>query len=850
MTNNVNFEPTIQLTNTDCKITGIPISMCSAISNRLSVKAPNYWFSEKFKCGMWDGNIKFFKRPQNTFPAGLLPMVLDTLKSDFDITPRIVDLRKGAEGITLNTIDYGFKISDEKTARDYQVDAVNNIINSKVLDVPFHRGIVNIATNGVKAQPLYTKVLTPKGFITMEEVHSGMQIIGDDGKSYTVLRVFNHNLKHIYRVTLNDGTYTDCCNEHLWTVQNDGDRASNRYRTLTLEELSKTLYYGIKDPRPNWTVPVVSPVEFKENVVEIDPWLLGFLIGDGCLSHNKISFTTSESDILEKVTGLVELYGDTVKQYKNSNYCDYDITGGNLLKILRTMKILGARSYEKCIPQNYIINTYENRLQLLRGLLDADGYVSLEKSGYVEYSTTSQCLSEQVKFLVYSMGGSVNTTEKMGCYTKDGIKITTRLQYDMGLRFFNKSVIPVSSQKHTNKWVPRKKGCYKYIVDVTYLGDMPAKCIFIDNPSSLYVTDDFIVTHNTTIAEALIKEMLPFLEATRKQFLFVTHSQEIAYQAKKSIESDLKIPVGFIGDGKWECSNITVALITTLSRRTKKPEFKEIVDKTIGFVADECHHAQSTTWYDTFNLLHNASIRIGLTGTIDKTNPVNEMRLYACTGDVIAKVSNEFLIKNGFSAKPLCILFTITTPELETESYRDAYKLGIIESEERLEVIRDICKKETSDNNTVLILVERIEHGQLIYEFLKDLNRNIEFINGTVDSTTRQNMLNNTKNNNIDVLISTSVLDEGVDISGINAIIYARGMVSSRKLLQGIGRGLRKKSDGSRLRFYDFIDNMHSSLLQHSLNRYHTLKNEKFDIKMIELDKYNSMSWEEVENEK
>ena len=111
-------------------------------------------------------------------------------------------------------------------------------------------------------------------------------------------------------------------------------------------------------------------------------------------------------------------------------------------------------------------------------------------------------------------------------------------------------------------------------------------------------------------------------------------------------------------------------------------------------------------------------------------------------------------------------------------------------------------------------------------------------------------MLNNTKNNNIDVLISTSVLDEGVDISGINAIIYARGMVSSRKLLQGIGRGLRKKSDGSRLRFYDFIDNMHSSLLQHSLNRYHTLKNEKFDIKMIELDKYNSMSWEEVENEK
>lgn len=355
----------------------------------------------------------------------------------------------------------------------------------------------------------------------------------------------------------------------------------------------------------------------------------------------------------------------------------------------------------------------------------------------------------------------------------------------------------------------------------------------------------------TTVAEGLINELYPKLKKGNQFLLFVTHSKEIAYQAQKSIETDLGIKVGIIGDGKWELKTVTVAIVSTLYKRMKdkKPEFKFLVENVTAFIADEVHHSSSQSWYDVLCSFTNASIRVGLTGTVDKSNPVNEMRLYSCTGPVVTKVSNDFLIQKGYSAKPICIMFLVGESELDDIPYSDAYNLGIIENEERLQVIHDICCKETKDNNKVLVLVEYLEHGNIINEKLKNLKKQVYFTNGQLSSEERQKLLDDLKMGKLDVLISTSILDEGVDVSGINAIIYARGMKSTRKLLQGIGRGLRKKKDGSPLRFYDFIDNTNLKLLQHSQNRYEVLKKEKFTVKLMNLEDYNKMSWKDINKE-
>ena len=307
----------------------------------------------------------------------------------------------------------------------------------------------------------------------------------------------------------------------------------------------------------------------------------------------------------------------------------------------------------------------------------------------------------------------------------------------------------------------------------------------------------------------------------------------------------------------FDIIKIPVINVTQATKLIEKYKYNLEIADNHNYFADNilvsnCHHSSSDSWYSVFSNLPNANIRLGLTGTIDKSKPVQEMKLYACTGNIINKVSNDFLIQNGYSAKPKCVIFKITSPELGDElDYSEAYQCGIVESEERNQVIYDICDKETQSGHKVLILVEHLEHGRILEEKLLKLglNRNVYFTNGQLSSETREELLNKMRAGELDVLISSNILDEGIDISGINAVVYARGMKSMRKILQGIGRGLRLKEDNNVLRFYDFIDDTNMTLLSHSLSRYKTLKNEKFAASLLSVQDYKSLTWDEINGE-
>lgn len=355
----------------------------------------------------------------------------------------------------------------------------------------------------------------------------------------------------------------------------------------------------------------------------------------------------------------------------------------------------------------------------------------------------------------------------------------------------------------------------------------------------------------TSLASMVICELYDQLISSNSMLLFVTHSKEIARQARESISGDLGIRVGMIGDGSWDVQTVSVALIATLNRRVNKPEFQEIIGRTAAFIADEAHHTQAATWYNTFGTLKNANVRIGLTGTVDKANPVNEMRLYAATGIVVAMVTNQQLIDSGFSAKPICMFCYCCDPELGDVSFQEAYSLGIVDSDQRLEYMHAICDLEVRHNRHVLILVDRIDHGEIIAEELSTVNGVVRFTNGQESGDTRNRLLEGLMDGSIDVLIATSILDEGVDVSGINAIIYARGGKSTRKLLQGLGRGIRAKADGSAMRFYDFIDDVEEHLLQHSMERYNILSSEGFETHLIkDVSELNDSYWEGLDHGK
>lgn len=367
----------------------------------------------------------------------------------------------------------------------------------------------------------------------------------------------------------------------------------------------------------------------------------------------------------------------------------------------------------------------------------------------------------------------------------------------------------------------------------------------------------------TVIAEAIIQETYPKLLEKYKPtddskpimpvFIFVTHSKEIAYQAKASFEKDLGIEVGLIGDGKWNVKSVTVGIVSTMYSRYKnqKPEFIELSNRVVAFVGDEVHHSTSTSYYEVLASFKHAALRVGLTGTVEK-DAVKRTRLFAITGKVVAKVTNDFLIKNEYSAKPDCFMVPIDYPDVDKIrlygrdddygklDYNETYTKGIVSNMWRNFVIAKICEYEVHENHgQVLVLVDRLEHGQCIQDCFQYLNSDVrqQFLFGELDSETRQSGLKMLVNKEVDVLIATTILDEGVDVPNINAMIYARGGKSIRKLLQGIGRGLRKKEDGSHLRIYDFIDDTAYVLVRQSQQRLETMMGEKFNVKKFTTDK-------------
>ncbi|WAB24975.1 type III restriction enzyme, res subunit [Lysinibacillus phage vB_LfM_LysYB1] len=266
----------------------------------------------------------------------------------------------------------------------------------------------------------------------------------------------------------------------------------------------------------------------------------------------------------------------------------------------------------------------------------------------------------------------------------------------------------------------------------------------------------------------------------------------------------------------------------------KHEDVLQFLSTAKAFIGDEVHHASSTTWYDTLMLCTNAVYRVGLTGTVDKKDPVNVMRLFGAVGGIITKISNDFLIKRGISAKPTMFLETIKVPDLSNSlSWQNAYKLGIVENEVRNQSIVDKVAEKYVEGKGCLIIVNYTAHGDKLKEMLDKVGVECEFTHGGRTSEDRLNILNDMKNERLKVLIATSVLDEGVDISGINCLWLAAGGKSFRQVLQRIGRGLRKKADGSGLEVYDFLDLNNKHLSEHTMERYQYYKDENFEIKKV-----------------
>jgi superfamily II DNA or RNA helicase len=235
----------------------------------------------------------------------------------------------------------------------------------------------------------------------------------------------------------------------------------------------------------------------------------------------------------------------------------------------------------------------------------------------------------------------------------------------------------------------------------------------------------------------------------------------------------------------------------------------------------------SETWYEIC-MLCPAAYRYGLSGTpMDRTDGAN-LRLIAAIGDVIVDIPNKFLMERGISAKTSIIWTKITSPVLPKKlTYPTAYKQGIVDNPNALEAVILWTKIFAELKLGTLILCEEIAHGKAIDDALWTATDGQfiphQFIHGSEDPETRKNTLADFAEGRLPVLIASTILDEGVDVPTIDALILAGSRKSKIKTMQRLGRGLR----GKKLIAVEFANYCHDHLLRHSLVRYEDYKKEE-----------------------
>ena len=288
-----------------------------------------------------------------------------------------------------------------------------------------------------KGQPIGSKILTDKGFVRNDKLKLGDMICASDGNFYKLTGIYPKQKQDTYRIYFSDNTSFVVDSDHIHIVRTNNDRRRGKeWKNRTTSELLScgNLRYGKNGKSRNYDIPVVSPVKyntFYEN--KISPYVLGAFLGDGCLRRN-ITFTSPDKDVVERIKKELP-DGVTLKlKDKDINYNLVTGSTGNKKHWLRkefiNLGLYNKLSHEKFIPDFYKRQSIPDRLSLLQGLMDTDGYIS--DCGCCQYSTSSYKLALDILDLIRSLGG-IPTLNKKEVYLygerkKDSYTVTFSLK--------------------------------------------------------------------------------------------------------------------------------------------------------------------------------------------------------------------------------------------------------------------------------------------------------------------------------------------------------------------------------------------------------------------------------------
>jgi len=350
-----------------------------------------------------------------------------------------------------------------------------------------------------KEQPTDSKILTSSGWKRMGDIKVGSFVIGADGTPKRVKGAYPQGLKDIYKVKFNDGSSVECGYDHLWAVSTpERIYRGCKYKILSTSKLIPNLKY--KSGNNKWAIPIVRPVQFRQQKVPLNPYLMGYLLANGCFTNNNPTVSIPDKETL---TILKEFLPKGVYLDYVGSGIDYRITtrrkgsSNEITSILRNLGLMGSHANDKFFPKVYLINSIDIRHKLLQGYMDGDGWVT-NKGNVLGVCSASKKLTDGALFLIRSLGGTAKRLNKKSPkFTYKGESKIGRPSYGLTICIPN-CFAPFQLSRKSNEYKGRVK--YKpnrYITSIKKVGKKQCQCISVDSEDGLYVTDSFVVTHNT-----------------------------------------------------------------------------------------------------------------------------------------------------------------------------------------------------------------------------------------------------------------------------------------------------------------------------------------------------------------
>ncbi|MFA6667606.1 MAG: LAGLIDADG family homing endonuclease, partial [Bacilli bacterium] len=418
--------------------------------------------------------------------------------------------------------------------------------------------------NAGKALALDTKIPTPNGFTTMGEIKVGDVIFNELGKPtkviYTSPIFYNHKC---YEIEFEDGEKIVADEDHLWDVQTKNYRAvknripkTNRkranyssldeygFKTIATKNLVEDYVLERKDGKGKeykYRVPKSQAVEYLHKDLIINPYVLGVWLGDGGASDVRI---TCDNKDLENMCNNLQECGYTTTIYYNKNRTPsigLNISRhNNRNSFMSSLKELDLIN-NKHIPQEYLFSSIEQRMELLRGLMDTDG--SCDNLGRCEFSQKSYDFILQFSQLLISLGIKHHISKKnIPCNSK--ICTAYRVYFCVDK---TKSCFKLARKYNRLKDKLATRSENKSIISIKEIPSVPTKCIQVDSPRKLYLCGEKnTVTHNTT--KLAIYPMIRSLLIPYHVTYYIGNSGDQAKESFKKMEKIAKKEIeSFVG---------------------------------------------------------------------------------------------------------------------------------------------------------------------------------------------------------------------------------------------------------------------------------------------------------------